>query len=59
MVNQMTGGWCLVMAGVVLLIFGGRLELVSLLVPLSLLLAILLLTGCDKKTRLPGGIKKA
>lgn len=59
MVSQMTGGWCLVMAGVVLLSFGGRLELISLLVPLSLLLAILLLTGCSKKRRLSDGTKKA
>jgi hypothetical protein len=47
------------MAGVVLLSFGGRLELISLLVPLSLLLAILLLTGCSKKRRLSDGTKKA
>jgi hypothetical protein len=59
MVSQMLAGWCLVMAGVVLLSLGGRLELISLLVPLSPLLAVLLLTGFSKKTRLSDGTKKA
>ena len=58
MVNQKYAGWCLVLAGFLLLGAYGRLDLLSVLLPMSLLLAIALPAGCGKKTKLSDGMKK-
>jgi hypothetical protein len=58
MANQIAAGWCFVVAGVVLLGTSGRLDALSVLIPVSLLLAVVLLAGCDRNTPLSGQEKK-
>ena len=52
MAKRTVCGWFLVLAGAILLSVSGRLELFSPLVAISLLLAFVLLAGCDKKASL-------
>jgi hypothetical protein len=52
MANRIVCGWFLVLAGAILLGVSGRLELISPLILISLLMAFVLFPRCAKKTRL-------
>jgi hypothetical protein len=55
--NQIAG-WILVLAAIVLLVTLGKLDLLVILLPLSLLLAYGIGRSGQDKTRLTSGIKK-
>ncbi len=51
-------GWILVLGSIALLVTGGRLDLLVILLPLSLLLAYGIGCSGHNKTRLTDGVKK-
>ena len=51
MVNQKTTGWCLVALGLVLLMVSGRLDLLVLVLPLSLIVLGLWMLRCTARKR--------
>jgi len=56
-INQ-CAGWTLVLGAILLLVTLGKLDLLVVLLPLSLLLAYGIGCSAHGKTRLPDGIKK-